>query len=69
MSITKKIKMALAAQNISEAELARRLGVTPGAFNQRMKRGMFATTDLQKIANAIGIKYSFFFELPDGTKI
>ena len=35
-SVSKKIKMALAYEGMSEAELARRLGFSPAAFNQRM---------------------------------
>lgn len=41
MTISQKIKMALAYKGMSEAELARAVGSSPSAFNQRMKTGNF----------------------------
>ena len=41
MTISQKIKMALAYKGMSEAELARSVGSSPQAFNQRMKTGNF----------------------------
>ena len=69
MNLQQKIKMALAYTGISEAELARKMGTSPSAFNQRMKTGRFSTEDTEKIAEAIGAKYFFGFEFEDGTKI
>ncbi len=69
MTVPQKIKMALAYKGISEAELARAIGTSPSAFNQRMKTGKFTSEDLEKIAAAIGAKYFFGFEFEDGTKI
>ena len=62
VNITQKIKMALAYKGMSEAELARSMGTSPSAFNQRMK-------DMDRIADALGGKYFFGFEFPDGTRI
>ena len=69
MTIPQKIKMALAYKNMSEAELARSIETTPSAFNQRMKTGKFSSDDLEKIADALGAKFSFCFEFEDGTKV
>ena len=69
MTVPQKIKMALAYKGISEAELARSIGTSPSAFNQRMKTGKFSTEDLEKIAEAMGAKYFFGFEFEDGTKV
>lgn len=69
MDIATKIRMACAAQRISEAELARRLGTTPSAFNQRMKTGKFTSAELEKIASALGVEYVMHFVLPDGNII
>lgn len=69
MTNSKKIKMALAFKSLSESELARVLGSTPQAFNQRMKTDKFSTDELEKIADVLGAVYCSAFEFPDGTKI
>lgn len=69
MTNAQKIKMALAFIGMSESELARKLGTTPQAFNQRMKTDKFSTDELDRIASALGAKYVAAFEFPDGTKI
>ena len=69
MDIAKKIKLAVAYTGISEAELSRRLGMSPQAFGQRLKTGKFSSDDLDRIAEALGARYDCFFEFPDGQKI
>ena len=43
MDIPTKIKLATAYANISEAELARRIGTSSQALGQRMKTGKFSS--------------------------
>ena len=69
MTISQKIKMALAYKGMSEAELARSIGTSPSAFNQRMKTGKFSSDEMNKIAQALGADYYFGFQFPDGTKV
>ena len=69
MTTVQKIRMALAYKNISEAELARSIGTSPSAFNQRMKTDKFSTKELEMIAEELGAIYTANFEFPDGTKI
>ena len=69
MAIPQKIKMALAYKGLSEAELARAIGTSPSAFNQRMKTGKFTSEDLDKIAAAMGAEYFFGFKFEDGTTV
>ncbi len=66
---TQKIKMTLAFIGKSEAWLAKEIGSTPQAFNQRMKTDKFSTVELEGIAKALGAVYFSAFEFPDGTKI
>lgn len=68
-SVSKKIKMALAYEGMSEAELARRLGFSPAAFNQRMATDKWSADLLIQIGEVIGCTYSFGFTFPDGTEI
>jgi len=69
MTISQKIKMALAYKGMSEAELARAVGSSPQAFNQRMKTGKFSSEEMERIAEALEATYYFGFEFKDGTKI
>lgn len=69
MTISQKIKMALAYKGMSEADLARAVGSSPQAFNQRMKTGKFSSEEMNKIADALGAEYYFGFLFPDGTKV
>ena len=69
MTIAQKIKMALAYRGMSEAELARALGTSPSAFNQRMKRERFTKDELEQIAEILGGTFRAEFVFPDGTVI
>ena len=50
MKNSQKIKMALAYKGMRESELARQLGTTPQAFNQRMKTDKFTGEEMDTIA-------------------
>ena len=69
MTNTQKIKMALAYLGKSEAWLAKEIGSTPQAFNQRMKTDKFSSSELERMAKAMGAIYMSIFEFSDGTKI
>lgn len=69
MNISTKIKLAAKYAGISEAELARRFGVTPQNLNNRLKVDRFTTEDLKKLAQLIGGKFEYYIEFGDGTKI
>ena len=54
MSLTQTIRIALVKRNnISEAELARRIGITPQNLHNKMRRDNFTESDLQAIAVAL----------------
>ena len=69
MTIEQKINMALAYKSMSQAALARGIGMTPSNFNQKLKRDTFTTDELHAIAEVLGGSYHFGFEFPDGMKI
>ena len=69
MTYEQKINMARAYIGISQAELARRVGVTPQSFNKKAKRGSFSPDELKTIAEALGAVYQFGFVFPDGKEI
>ena len=56
-------------QNISLAELCRRIGQTPQNFNKKLKRGTVSFEEMMTIAEVVGVVYEQAFVLPDGEKI
>ncbi len=69
MTIEQKIHMALTYKGMSQAGLAKAIEQTPANFNQKLKRAKFTQEKLEQIGLALGGKYTFGFEFPDGTKI
>ena len=66
MTISEQIKVLCVRCNISEAELARRLGKSPQSFNSKMKRGSFSIPELEKIAEVMGASFKREFILMNG---
>ena len=69
MDISKKIKAACAYAGKSEAQVAREIGTSPSAFNQRLKTGKFSSEELEKIAAALGASLVCYFQFEDGGHI
>lgn len=66
MALSDRIRILLIKRgNISEAELARRLGVSPQNLNNKMKRDNFTEKDLQEIAAALDCTFTISFKLND----
>ena len=62
MSMTEKIRILLVKRgNISEAELARRMGISPQNLSNKMKRDNFSAKELADIANALNCTLSIDF--------
>ncbi|MFR9193594.1 MAG: helix-turn-helix domain-containing protein [Anaerovoracaceae bacterium] len=66
MGITEQIRVLCVRCNISNAELARRLNVSPQAFSGKMKRESFTISDLEEIAEAVGVEFRHDFILKNG---
>lgn len=69
MTISEQIKILCVKCNMSEAELARRLGKSPQSFNAKMKRESFTIADLDAIADAVGADFERNFILMNGDKV
>lgn len=69
MTTSDMIRTLCEKQNISLAELSRRIGQTPQNFNKKLKRGTVSFDEMREIAEAVGVKYEQVFVLPDGGKI
>jgi len=71
MSMVESIRIACVKRgNLSEAELARRMGISPQNFHNKMKRDNFTETDLREIAEALGLRLEISFIDPEtGEKV
>lgn len=69
MTIADEIRMLCARLNISMAELARLSGQSPQNFSSKLKRESFTVADLEKIADAAGVKFERSFVLDNGERI
>ncbi len=69
MTISEQIKILCVRCNMSEAELARRLGKSPQSFNAKMKRESFTIADMDEIADAVGVEFKRNFILTNGEEI
>jgi DNA-binding CsgD family transcriptional regulator len=69
MTITEKIRVLLVRNdNMSESELARRMGCSPQNINSKMKRKYFTVSDLERIAEVVGCGLEVNFVM-NGEKI
>ena len=69
MNISDQIKVLCVRSNISQAELARRIGISPQSLSAKMKRESFTVQDLEIIADAVGAKFERKFILYNGDEI
>lgn len=69
MTTSDMIRALCEKQNISLAELSRRIGQTPQNFNKKLKRGTVSFDEMVEIAEAVGVGYEQAFVLTDGEKI
>ncbi|MBQ6052958.1 MAG: XRE family transcriptional regulator [Schwartzia sp.] len=62
MSMAEKIRiMRVKRGNLSERDLAARIGDTPQNLNNKMKRDDFRLSELEKIASGLGYKVEIKF--------
>ncbi len=69
MTISEQIKILCVRNDISVAELARRLGTTPQNFNGKMKRESFTIVDMERIAQVTNTTFNREFILQNGDRI
>lgn len=69
MTISEQIKVLLVRCKVSEAELARRLGKSPQAFNSKMKYKSFTIEELESIADALNVDFKRTFILQNGEEV
>ena len=67
MSISDKVKAALALRGKQNVEAAASLGITPQAFNNKLNRNSFFMADIIKLAE--GLNLDIAFNDKDGQRI
>lgn len=66
MPLSEKIRILLVKRgNISDAELARRLGISPQNLSNKFKRDNFSEKDLESIAAALNCSLRVSFVMND----
>ena len=69
MTISDQIKVLCTRAGISNAELARRIGVSPQSSSAKLKRESFTIQELEVIADAVGVTFTRKFILENGEEI
>ena len=69
MTVSEQIKVLCVRCNVSEAELARRLGKSPQSLNAKLKRRTMTVEELEKIAAVLGVEFKRVFILGNGDEI
>lgn len=69
MTTSDMIRELCEKQDISLAELCRRIGQTPQNFNKKLKRGTVSFEEMMTIAEVLGVGYEQAFILSEGEKV
>ena len=69
MTTSDMIRELCEKQNISLAELCRRIGQTPQNFNKKLKRGTISSEEMITIAEVLNVGFEQAFVLENGEKI
>ena len=66
MTTAELIRELCKKQNISLAELARRIGQTRQNLYKKLQRDTLTIDEIKQIADALGVTFEQSFTLPDG---
>ena len=69
MTTSDMVRELCKKQNISLAEVARRIDHSPQNFNKKLKRDTLTYAELSAIADALGVNFELAFTMPSGEKI
>ena len=69
MNTSDLVRKLCEEQNISLAELARRIGQSRQNLYKKLQRQTLTLDELRQIADALGVTFEQSFTLPDGTQL
>lgn len=65
----KDLKEKIIQQNISALTIAKKLGISPQALNSTFNAADVKSGTLERIAEVLGVKMSFFYPMEEGNAI
>ena len=68
MNVSKSIRVALAMRELTQKQLAERLGMYESAVSQLVNRSSITTDELKQVADALGMKVSELVALGEDAK-
>lgn len=69
MNTSYMIRELCKEKNISQAELARRIGQSPQNFHKKLKRGTVSLDEIIAISNVLDVRFEQAFIFPNGGQI
>lgn len=69
MNTTKKVKRLLVEFDITATQLAEMIGTSQPNLSKKMKNNSLSVDDLEKIGNALAVKFEVNYILKNGEKI
>lgn len=69
MTTSELVKKLCEEQNISIAELARRIGQSKQNLYKKLQRETLTLTELKEIAEVLGVTFEQSFTLPNGERL
>ena len=69
ITVRDQIKAACDVAGLSATELGAKMGMSQQTFSSRLKVGKFSKSEYEQMAEILGAKFIFRFEVPNGTRI
>lgn len=69
MTTSEQIRVLCVRTGVSLSELARKIHQTPQNFNAKLKRNTVTQSELNLIADVLGVTYEQYFVLKNGERI
>lgn len=66
MNLSKKLKIAMLEMDVTQVELAKRVGQNQGNLSAKMVADNFRVNEFEKLVKALGCELEVKIKLPDG---
>lgn len=69
MDITKKVKQLMLEKDMNVSKLAKAIGTSQPNLHKKLQNNSLSVSDLEKIAEALGVEFELNFILENGERI